>query len=172
MKTGEFNHDDVEPDATRGLSRSARVTGIARTSAFPPVVLCLRVLTKQQHNRPHSVLDWACQTLWPIQLDDDYGSSVALRPAIQPSARIECVSQSTETPLAENPGPDGGAATLSGTLFTGPLPDLQSSFGYEIQKSRFGRGGGLPAEQLLVRPTPHRLDFGPCRVCKYLIHLD
>lgn len=38
--------------------------------AFPPVMLCLRVLTNQQHNRPHSVLDRACQTLWPVQIDD------------------------------------------------------------------------------------------------------
>lgn len=43
---------------------------ICENPAFPPVVQRLRVPTKQQHIRPHSVLDWACQTLWPIQLDD------------------------------------------------------------------------------------------------------
>jgi len=57
-------------DAVGGFPRSTRVTRVARTLPIPPVVLCLRVLTKQQHNRPHSVLDWAYQTLKPSQLDD------------------------------------------------------------------------------------------------------
>lgn len=47
------------------------------------------------------------------------------------------------------------ATTLTGALPTNPLPDLQGSFGYEMQKSRFSRGRGLPAEQLLVQPSPH-----------------
>jgi hypothetical protein len=58
----------------------------------------LRVLTKQQHIRSHSVLDWACQTLWPIQLDDGERQFSCLRPAIQPSARTECVSLPPDSP--------------------------------------------------------------------------
>jgi hypothetical protein len=29
---------------------------------------------------------------------------------------------------------------INGALLTSPLPGLQGSFGYEMQKSRFGRG--------------------------------
>src|SRR6185312_6484973 len=34
-----------------------------------------------------------------------------------------------------------GGSYINGALFTSPLPDLQSSLGYEMQISRFSRGG-------------------------------
>ena|SRR6185312_14432745 len=45
----------------------------------------------------------------------------------------------TETPRGESVPPLGGGY-INGALFTGPLPDPQSSLGYEMQISRFGRG--------------------------------
>ena len=68
-------YEDVSENACR-TGRRGRLSTFrtsnkgARTLSIPPVVLCLRVLTKQQHNQPHSVLDWAYQTLKPSQLDD------------------------------------------------------------------------------------------------------
>ena len=66
---------DVCEDACRTGRRGRLPTfhtsnKVARTLPIPPVVLRLRALTKQQHNRPHSILDWAYQTLKPSQLND------------------------------------------------------------------------------------------------------
>lgn len=47
-------------------------------SALPPVVLRPRAPTKQRRNRPLSILEWACHTLWPVQLYDGVSSSDVL----------------------------------------------------------------------------------------------
>ena len=66
-------HKDVNGNACQTGRRGRLPTfhtnnEVARTLPISPVVLRLRVLTNQQHNRPHSVLDWAYQTLKPIQV--------------------------------------------------------------------------------------------------------
>ena len=83
----------------------------------------LRVLTKQQHIRSHSVLDWACQTLWPIQLDDGERQFSCLRPAIQPSARIECVSLPLGFPSRKTQAPKRGGYII-GSAFHKPVAGL------------------------------------------------
>ncbi len=50
----------------------------------------------------------------------------------------------------------GRGGYIIGALFTSPLAGLQSSFGYEMQKSRSGqRMESSTAGQLPVQPSPH-----------------
>lgn len=84
----------------------------ASGSAFPPEVFCQRVPTKQGNNRPRPFLGWACQSLWPSQLDDVYnGSLLLLTLRTQPSAYPDAISGVTPAPSRELASREG--ATLS-----------------------------------------------------------
>lgn len=128
-------HD--KPDATRGLPRSARVTGIARTLPFRR--WCIVCVCSPSRSTTHHTPFWIgpVKRFGPDSLTTVRRQFRCLSPAIQPSASANAFIAHTRS-SRENHVPLRGGY-INGALFTRPLPVLQSSFGYEMQTSRFGR---------------------------------
>jgi len=100
-------------------------------------VLRLRAPTKQRRNRPLSILEWACHTLWPVQLYDGVSSSdvLVLHASLAP---VQLRLLHVRARLAADACPQTGSY-INRALLTRPLPVLQGPFGYRVQKPRFGR---------------------------------
>jgi hypothetical protein len=126
-----------KPDVTRGLPRSARATRIARTLPFRRwYIIC--VCSPSRSTTDHTPF-WIgpVKRFGPASLTTVRRQFRCLSPAIQPSASANAFIAHTHFSREDCVPSKGGY--INGALFTRPLPVLQSSFGYEMQTSRFGR---------------------------------